>query len=107
AMFGLPNASSELPGGTTIGLALFVSLCAYGVVSLAIFTFGEDVAGDRRRGWLRTMSATPLPVAGYLAGKVVTALAYGVVIVGATGLLAVIAGGVRLEFTQWVAVVAV
>ena len=57
AMFGLPNASGVLPGGTGVGLVMAVSMCAYGVVSLAIFTFGEDVAKERGRGWTRTRAA--------------------------------------------------
>src|SRR5690625_321264 len=61
AMFGLPNAGEKLPGGTRVGLAMLVSIGCYGVVSLAIFTFGEDVAKERGRGWPRTLAATPFP----------------------------------------------
>lgn len=40
-MFGLPNAGEVLPGGTDVGAMMFASMSAYGVVSLAIFTFGD------------------------------------------------------------------
>ncbi|QCB94846.1 ABC transporter permease [Cellulomonas shaoxiangyii] len=103
AMFGLPNASSRLPGGTRIGLAMLVSLTAYGVVSLALFTFGENVAKDRGRGWLRTLRATPFPTAAYLGGASLTAAVHALLVVAGTGLLAALAGGVRLDVAQWAA----
>ncbi|MBX9246155.1 ABC transporter permease [Actinotalea ferrariae] len=101
AMFGLPNASSELPGGTRIGLAMLVSLTCYGVVTLAIVVFGEDVAKDRGRGWLRTLRATPFPTSAYLIGKVGAALVHAVLITAAMAVLATTAGGVVLGAAEW------
>lgn len=103
AMFGLPNASNLLPGGTRIGAAMMVSLASYGVVSLAIFTFGEDVAKERGRGWTRTMRATPLPIGIHLAGKSLTAVAHATLIVAAMTLLASTVGGVTLSQGAWLA----
>ena len=103
AMFGLANASSLLPGGTRIGLAMLASLTCYGIVTLAIVVFGEDVAKDRGRGWLRTLRATPFPTSAYLVGKVGAALVHGVLIVVTMSVLATTAGGVRLEAAQWAA----
>ena len=80
AMFGLTNASSLLPEGTRIGLAMLLSLSCYGIVTLAIVVFGEDVAKDRGRGWLRTLRATPFPTSVYLVGKVGAALVHGALI---------------------------
>jgi ABC-2 type transport system permease protein len=102
AMFGLPNDSS-LPGGTTIRLAMLLSLSCYGIVTLAIVVFGEDVAKDRGRGWLRTLRATPFPTSVYLTGKLGAALVHGVLIVAAMSVLAATAGGVRLDPAQWAA----
>ncbi|WNB85540.1 ABC transporter permease [Cellulomonas sp. ATA003] len=101
AMFGLTNAASLLPDGTRIGLAMLVSLSCYGVVTLAIVVFGEDVAKDRGRGWLRTLAATPFPTSIYLAGKVGAALVHGLLIVVTMAALAATAGGVRLELKEW------
>lgn len=102
AMFGLPNASGILPAGTGVGLVMAVSMCAYGVVSLAIFTFGEDVAKERGRGWARTLSATPLPTWVYLVGKLANALVLGTVIVAAIATLAVVLGEADLPLGTWV-----
>ncbi|MHA6509773.1 ABC transporter permease [Tessaracoccus sp. Y1736] len=104
AMFGLPNADGVLPGGTVVGLVMAVSMCAYGVVSLAIFTFGEDVAKERGRGWTRTLSATPLPTWVYLVGKLANALVLGTVIVAAIASLAFLLGGADLALGTWVQV---
>lgn len=104
AMFGLPSssASNVLPDGTHVGTMMMVALCAYGVVSLAIFTFGENVAKERGRGWTRTMRATPLPTWSHLAGKVAVALVGAALIIASTGGLAVVAGNVRMDAGQWV-----
>ncbi|RPF28890.1 ABC transporter permease [Georgenia muralis] len=102
-MFGLTNASAVLPGGTSVGLAMLVSMSAYGVVSLAIFTFGEDVAKERGRGWTRTLRATPFPTSVHLAAKVADALVLAVVIVAAMSVLAATAAGVSMPATRWLA----
>ncbi len=101
AMFGLTNASSLLPDGTRIGLAMLLSLSCYGIVTLAIVVFGEDVAKDRGRGWLRTLRATPFPTSVYLLGKLGAALVHGVLIAATMAVLAGTAGGVDLRPGQW------
>jgi ABC-2 type transport system permease protein len=101
-MFALPN-TDDLDGGTTMRTAMLVSLSAYGVVSLAIFTFGEHVARERGRGWIRTLRATPLPTSIHLLAKTVTALAHAALIVTAMSLLAATAGAVHLPAGAWVA----
>lgn len=102
AMFGLTNAAGVLPGGTRIGLAMLASLSCYGIVTLAIVVFGEDVAKDRGRGWLRTLRATPFPTGVYLGGKAGAALVHGSLIVVAMSALGASAGGVDLGPRQWV-----
>jgi ABC-2 type transport system permease protein len=106
AMFGLANASSLLPDGTRIGLAMLLSLSCYGIVTLAIVVFGEDVAKDRGRGWLRTLRATPFPTSVYLGGKLGAALVHGLLISAAMAVLASTAGGVRLSLGEWAVFVA-
>lgn len=100
AMFGLPNSSS-LPAGTPVDVAMLVSVCAYGTISMAIFVFGEDVAKDRGRGWTRTLRATPFPTRAYLAGKVGNALLLSLAVILALFALARFAAGVDLEPATW------
>jgi ABC-2 type transport system permease protein len=101
-MFGLPNPN-ELEGGTTMRTAMLVSLSAYGVISLAIFTFGENLAKERGGGWTRTLRATPLPTSIHLLAKTVTAVAHAALIVTAMSLLAATGGNVDLPTSTWIA----
>jgi ABC-2 type transport system permease protein len=101
-MFALPNPA-ELGGGTTMRTAMLVSRSAYGVIALAIFTFGESVAKERGRGWTRTLRATPLPIGIHLLAKTVTAIAHAALIVVAMSLLAATAVGVDLPASTWIA----
>lgn len=103
AMFGLPDAEETLPGGATIGVAMMVSMTMYGVVTLAITVFGEDVAKERGRGWVRTLYATGFPPAVHLAGKAGAALIHATLVVLAVGALAALAGGVDLSPGRWLA----
>ncbi len=75
-MFGLPQAGKTLPGGTDVAAMMFASIGCYGVVSLAIFTFGADVANERGKGWLRRLRSTPMPMWVYFAGKFVMAAVF-------------------------------
>jgi len=72
-------------------------------VALAITVFGEDVAKERGRGWVRTLYATVYPPAVHLAGKAGAALVHATLVVVAVGLLAALAGGVDLSPGQWLA----
>ena len=96
-MFGLPNAGEVLPGGTDVGAMMFASMSAYGVVSLAIFTFGVGVAEERGKGWLRRMRATPMPFWAYFVAKVVGSLAFCALILLGTWAVAAFAGKVPFD----------
>lgn len=100
-MFGLPN-DWVLVGRVPYRVAALVSLSAYGIVSLAIFNFGEAIARDRSRGWLRTIRATPISSETYLLSKLISALVLAAVIVAGMSGLAV-AGGVRMDVGTWAA----
>jgi ABC-2 type transport system permease protein len=102
AMIGLPSADRLLPGGTRAGAMLLVAWTSYGIVSLAIFTFGEYVAHDRAGGWTRTMRTTPLPAWGYLAAKLVVGVLCAAAIVASTSALAATAGGVTVSAGVWI-----
>jgi ABC-2 type transport system permease protein len=97
AMFGLPEAGQIMAGGTDVGAMMFASLSCYGIVSLAIFTFGVDIAQERGKGWLRRLRATPMPMWAYFAGKCAMAVVFSVAILAATAAVAVLAGGVRFD----------
>lgn len=106
AMLGLPRVGSLLPAGTPVTLAMLVSMACYGVVSLAIFTFGEDVAKERGRGWPRTLAATPFPTWVHLAGKSATAVLHAGLVVVVMAAVAAAFGEVRLPVTAWLSLAA-
>lgn len=92
AMFGLPNAGTVLPDGTTVTALMFVSFSCYGVVSQALFSFGAELATERQKGWLRRLRATPMPMWLYFTGKLALNLVFIGIIVAGIGLLAALAG---------------
>jgi ABC-2 type transport system permease protein len=103
AMFGLPNDSTFVPGGATFGTLAVGSYGAFGVVSLALFTFGDEVGKERGRGWLRTLRATPMPPYAYLVGKLCMGAVYAVLIVAGLAAVSVPTGAADLSITAWLA----
>ncbi|HET7305704.1 MAG TPA: ABC transporter permease [Segeticoccus sp.] len=91
AMFGLPGGAERLPGGTAVGAMTLVSFACFGVVNQALFSFGAELAGDRGKGWLRRLRATPMPMWVYFAGKLAmnlvftTGILLGLVVVATVG----------------------
>ena len=107
AMFGLPLADKLTASGTSVGAINVASMTCYGIVSLAIFTFGADVATERGKGWLRRLRATPMPMWAYFAAKMVTALAFSAAILAGTLAVAMIFGGLRFEAREVLGLAAV
>ena len=107
AMFGLPNDGGPLaPGGSTFATLAVGSFGAYGVVSLAIFTFGDEVAKERGRGWIRTLRATPVPAGAYVVGKLCTAAVYALLIVAGLAAVSVPTGAAHLGAGTWLGLAA-
>lgn len=105
-MFGLPSARQDLPNGTNVGAFLMASFGAYGMLGIAIFGFGVDIAVERGRGWLKLVAATPMPGWVYFAGKLAMTLLFGMITLGvlfsAGALLAgALLAGVRLAPAEW------
>jgi ABC-2 type transport system permease protein len=103
-MFGLPNAGERLAGGTDVGAMMLASFGGYGLVSLAIFTFGVDIAQERGRGWWRVLRASPVPSWVYFVAKIMMALIYGIVIIALLSAIAIVLGGVELSLSRWLAI---
>ena len=100
AMFGLPMADTTTTNGIPVSTLQMGSFTAYGVVSLAIFTFGSEVASERGKGWLRRLRATPMPMWAYFTGKVVAALGFTLLIAGLILACGVLFADVRLSIGQ-------
>lgn len=100
-MFGLPSASQELPNGTKVGAFLMASFGAYGMLGVAIFGFGVDIAVERGRGWLKLMAATPMPGWVHFAGKLAMTLLFGMITLAVLFVAGWLFAGVRLAPAEW------
>lgn len=100
-MFGLPNAGQTLPAGTSVGAFLMASFGAYGMLAIALFSFGVDIASERGRGWLKLMRATPVPGWVYFAGKLAMAALFATITIGVLFGVAALATGIRLPAASW------
>ena len=100
-MFGLPSAGQDLPNGTSVGAFLMASFGAYGMLGVAIFGFGVDIAVERGRGWLNLMAATPMPGWIYFAGKLAMTLLFGVITLAVLFAAGWLFAGVRLAPSEW------
>ena len=100
-MFGLANAGQDLPNGTNVGAFLMASFGAYGMLGIAIFGFGVDIAIERGRGWLKLVAATPLPAWVYFAGKLAMTLLFGVIMLGVLFGAGALFAGVRMTAGDW------
>lgn len=102
AMFAMNNDATFVAGGATFQTLAVGSFAAYGIVSLALFTFGGDVARERGSGWIRTLRATPVPVGSYIVAKMFMGVVYAVLILGSISGIALL-GGAELTVVQLLA----
>jgi ABC-2 type transport system permease protein len=101
-MFGLPNADQTLPQGTTVGAFMMGSFAAYGMLAIALFAFGVDIAVERGRGWLRLMRATPAPAWVYFASKIAMTALFAAIMLAVLFAVAALFAGVRLPLMGWI-----
>lgn len=102
-LFGLPNAHRAYSASVSMGAYFLVSLGAYGVGLVMVFSFGVTVAIDRGQKNDLLMRATPLPPAVDLAARTVLAVVFAAVTLAVLFGVAM-AGGVRLPATTWLSI---
>lgn len=98
-LFGLPHKGESLDNGQPVTAYIMISLAVYGAM-VATTSGGGMVAVERALGWTRQLRLTPLRPAAYVATKVLTAMALGllaVVVEFAVGAVS----GVRLPVHVW------
>lgn len=88
-MYILFSASSS-PGDTPLEVhrAVLASMVAYGAIGGALLATGPPLAAERATGWLRQLSATPLPASAAVIAKIAVCLtlaAFGATVVGGIG----------------------
>lgn len=78
-------------GGTTWGAYFMVSMATYAAM-VAALSGAIVIARERSSGWTRQLRVTPLPAAGYVAGKLLVAY-----VVTLPAIAAVVAAGITVN----------
>jgi ABC-2 type transport system permease protein len=100
--FGLMFGSARV-GAVTQATYLLATYGTFGVTAATLFAFGVSIAVERGQGWLLLKRASPMPPFAYFCAKLVTSLAFSVVVVGLLFTLGAAFGGVRLPVHSWLA----
>ncbi len=81
---------------------LLATMACYGVMGVAMFSFGVGIAMERGQGWLQVKRASPMPLPAYFVAKMVNAVVFTIIITFALLAVGTAFGGVRLGL--WTAV---
>ena len=78
-LFGivLPKAGPDRAETATYLLA---TMACYGVMGVAMFSFGVGISMERGQGWLQVKRASPMPLPAYFLAKIVNAMVFAVAI---------------------------
>ena len=98
---GQANESMGPPSFVKFGAYFLASMAVYAVANVMIFSFGISVATERGMKMDLLMRATPLPPFVYLLSRCITALGFAAMTLAVLFPFAYIAGGVRLDPSQW------
>ena len=105
-LFGivLPKAG---PNRTETATYLLATMACYGVMGVAMFSFGVGIAMERGQGWLQVKRASPMPLPAYFVAKIVNAMVFALAI--SLLLLAVggAFGGVRMPLLMQLKLISV
>lgn len=75
---------------------LLATMGCFGVIAVSLFGFGVSLAIERGQGWLQVKRASPMPVAAYFAGKLVSAVVFSTVVITLLMTVGIVFGGVRM-----------
>ena len=94
-LFGivLPKAG---PSRTETATYLLATMACYGVMGVAMFSFGVGIAMERGQGWLQVKRASPMPLPAYFLAKIANAMVFAIAISLLLLAVGVAFGGVRM-----------
>ena len=98
-LFGAPYHGQTFDNGASVTGYIMISLAVYGAM-VATTSGGGMVAVERALGWSRQLRLTPLRPAAYVATKVLTAMALGLLAVLVEFAVGAVSG-VRLPLHVW------
>ncbi len=100
-IFGLPNAHTKLPDGTSLGTLIMAHMAAYAVSSILVFNIGIGRANYRARKLDLLQRATPLPGWADVLANAVGASVLALLSVLVLYAVAMLGGGVSLSIDSW------
>lgn len=78
-LFGIVAATDHAQGFDRAKY-LLATYSVFGLVGSSLFGLCSTIANERAQGWLELKQASPMPPAAYLLSKLLTAIAFGVII---------------------------
>jgi ABC-2 type transport system permease protein len=106
-LFGIVFGTQQVGHGIRQSQYLLASYTAFGVIGASLFSFGVGVATERGQGWLQVKRASPMPPSAYLIAKMITCMAFSVVVAVLLMLMGVTMGHVQLSAEKIVGLIAV
>ena len=85
---------------------LLATYAVFGLVGSSLFGLCSTIANERAQGWLELKQASPMPRMAYLLAKLLTAMAFALIIFGILLLCGTTMAHVHFTFTQIVKLMA-
>lgn len=97
--FGI--AMSGKNGGASMAQMVLVGYAVFGALAASMWGVAVNLATERNLGWLEVKRASPMPMPSYFAAKILSAMAFGLIILAILGTLGVGSGRVQMSAAQW------
>jgi ABC-2 type transport system permease protein len=98
-IFSYGGEGSELD--PMVSASYLANYGAFGVMGVALFSFGVGVATERGQGWLRLSRATPMPPTAYFTAKIGASMVFGAFSLLSLFLGGLLVGGIHMPITLW------
>lgn len=95
-----------LPGGADRATPMLATYAVFGIIGPSLFGFGVGLALERQQGWLELKRVSPMPTGAYFFAKIATSMVFAFIIIAMLTAAGVLLGGVRLEVSTWLLLVA-
>jgi ABC-2 type transport system permease protein len=98
--FGVAMSMTRGAGGPASQLIL-VGYAVFGALAASMWGVAVNLATERNLGWLEVKRASPMPMPSYFTAKILSAMAFGLIILAILGTIAVGSGRVHMSAAQW------
>ena len=99
-LFGIIVARNQ-PESARHAKYMLATYSIFGLVGACLFGICVSLAQERAQGWLELKQASPMPASAYLFAKLLTAMAFGLIIFGLLLTCGVTLGGVQLSLREF------